>query len=725
MKTKPFFKSIAIILLFFLINNPAVAAGCSAVFPSPLQNSGSTGEINFGNDGQVFADTDNILETMTLTDKGAASAATCSTAFCIASGTLSKSILLPVFKTTTNPTTINTGANGSHVLGASTSDYKEIKTGGNSSITDEGAYTRYIIKKLELSSNDILTLRGGTEYWVDDFKFKKDSIAHQIIVNGSGTARLYVKKDLKFKDSALINISGSADNLLILAYKKLELADNTLNAKFIAYTEGDVKLKSGSQITGAIASTKKINLQDSNVQVTYDSAAVANVEHNGLCDATAAVMSGCDGGIFAAGNLILKEDITFNSVTLAAGDYNPGGAIDNDSSTIINNVSGLEDLGLTSFPGNSSGTNPPDNPGTVSAGSYNEIKTTNSEPLIFSGGTYHINTLNLDKEISVTFAPGSYYINNFDIEKATSLIVFPSGSVKIYIGNHIEFKQAAIINSGGDAANFSLYSYEGAEIEFKKTADITGTLYAQDTELDFHFHGETTIKGGVFSQGEIKFHKSVAITYEPSELDATEGVLGCTATSAVDHYAVSYLSNPGITCEANTIIISAHNASHDLVVPASGTAIVLSTTPAADAWSKKSGDGTFTAPDSYTFDGIESSVQLWLSQSTPTSSPHIDIDVSDGAAADIDGDAGEDENAQFSDSAFRFFDTSTGLPVAINNQIAGKPSSTAPANQTLELRAVKTNTSTSACEAALEGNTAVEFAYECNDPLNCSAGNLL
>jgi hypothetical protein len=41
------------------------------------------------------------------------------------------------------------------------------------------------------------------------------------------------------------------------------------------------------------------------------------------------------------------------------------------------------------------------------------------------------------------------------------------------------------------------------------------------------------------------------------------------------------------------------------------------------------------------------------------------------------------------------------------------------------LRAVKTNTSTQACEAALTGATSVDWAVQCNNPVTCSSGNLM
>ena len=214
--------------------------------------------------------------------------------------------------------------------------------------------------------------------------------------------------------------------------------------------------------------------------------------------------------------------------------------------------------------------------------------------------------------------------------------------------------------------------------------------------------------------------------WQDNGTDNTKGASNSGGSSSVAHYAISLpLGNPGITCEANAVTITAHDAGHAAIVPSSGTQITLSTSIATDGWSLKSGNGTFTAPNQYTFDGVESSVQLWLRQTTATSSPHIDIDVTDGTATDQDGDAIEDPNAEFADTGFRFFDANSGTPESINHQIAGKPSNIAPDNQSLQLRAIKTNSTIQACEAAIQGTSAIELAYECNNPTSCTGTDLV
>ncbi|HEY9050734.1 MAG TPA: DUF6701 domain-containing protein, partial [Gammaproteobacteria bacterium] len=99
---------------------------------------------------------------------------------------------------------------------------------------------------------------------------------------------------------------------------------------------------------------------------------------------------------------------------------------------------------------------------------------------------------------------------------------------------------------------------------------------------------------------------------------------------------------------------------------------------------------------------------------------HIDINVSDGSVIE---NATEDANAEFANAIFRFF--AAGSPESIGTQIAGKASNVAPGNQTLQLRAVQTSTTTARCVPALQGTTSVNMAYECNNPTSCSASNLL
>lgn len=194
------------------------------------------------------------------------------------------------------------------------------------------------------------------------------------------------------------------------------------------------------------------------------------------------------------------------------------------------------------------------------------------------------------------------------------------------------------------------------------------------------------------------------------------------ACSIVDHYAISYPNgSPGVTCEALAVRITGHDASHVPVAPSNTTQITL--TPGT-GWALKSGSNPFIPPNKYTFNGTETFVEFWLTQTTPAS---ININVSDGSKVEH---STEDPVATFVDTAFRYVSCPGAVPgscsvIPINDQIAGKSSNILPNAQTLYLRSIRTDNATQACVGGLSGAQNVEFAYECKNPTTCSAANLM
>ncbi len=180
-----------------------------------------------------------------------------------------------------------------------------------------------------------------------------------------------------------------------------------------------------------------------------------------------------------------------------------------------------------------------------------------------------------------------------------------------------------------------------------------------------------------------------------------------------DHYSVMH-SGSGVTCEAAAITITAHDASHSAVVN-SGTTITLSSSLANNGWTLINGSGTLSG-NQYTFATGESSVQLGLIKTTPAT---LDIDISDGIATDLDGDASEDAAITFSDVGFVFY--GNGVADSISHQLAGKASNVAPGAQLITLKAVQTNQTTGRCDALINA-TAVDIGmdYECINPGSCA-----
>ncbi|WP_165840062.1 LamG domain-containing protein [Motiliproteus coralliicola] len=202
----------------------------------------------------------------------------------------------------------------------------------------------------------------------------------------------------------------------------------------------------------------------------------------------------------------------------------------------------------------------------------------------------------------------------------------------------------------------------------------------------------------------------------------------CSA-SDVDHYAISH-SGQGVTCEAESITITAHDSSEGTVEPGNSVSLTLNTGTGIGDWSLITGNGSLangTAGDgiaSYSWGSGESAVVLALAHPAVTTAPHMDIDLVDNnSATDKDGDGTEDPKLAFSDAGFRFY--GAGVANNIGNQIAGKESNLAPGNQTIEIRAVQTNTDTGACEARLTNTQIVQMAYQCRNPATCQGDNKL
>lgn len=196
----------------------------------------------------------------------------------------------------------------------------------------------------------------------------------------------------------------------------------------------------------------------------------------------------------------------------------------------------------------------------------------------------------------------------------------------------------------------------------------------------------------------------------------------------VDHFLIAH-SGSAVTCEAETVVITAHN-NVDSPSPADGKHIRIIATsntpgwrPDDVTWGLKSGAGVFVTPTAavaeYVFDGDESSVELWLSN---TSVADIDIDivdVNDMSITDKDDGSIEDPVLPFNDSGLRFYadvdsdNNADGISPIQSPLVAGQSSGQ------MILRAVETSPQTGACLARVVGNQSVSMAYECINPNTC------
>lgn len=222
--------------------------------------------------------------------------------------------------------------------------------------------------------------------------------------------------------------------------------------------------------------------------------------------------------------------------------------------------------------------------------------------------------------------------------------------------------------------------------------------------------GETSYRfNGSLDEVRI-YNKSLSTAEIVSVMQETHA---CSSVPGVDHYAISH-SGSAITCEAEPVTFSAHDAAHTILTSHTGT-INLSTSTNHGDWSMISGNPANLANSgngagTYTFDGTESgSIILGLRN---TFIETVNINVTDGTATELTGTAlaSEDKSIVFFEAGFKFLvypdANNDNVPdsatlESVNTQISGKQSNQGWNDQVMRIQAIKTDDQTGACVAAL------------------------
>ncbi|HYD78407.1 MAG TPA: DUF6701 domain-containing protein [Paucimonas sp.] len=192
-------------------------------------------------------------------------------------------------------------------------------------------------------------------------------------------------------------------------------------------------------------------------------------------------------------------------------------------------------------------------------------------------------------------------------------------------------------------------------------------------------------------------------------------------TASVHHYELS-LPSSSITCLPTTVTV---NACADSSSPCTNkfagvsgqTATLNATGGGTLASNTVTFDATGTASTTLSFptatDGTSVSVALSGEQSTATSSRQC---CPDGVSCSVANSC----STIFKTAGFIFSGSANGSSLSsIPAQVAGTTSGQ------YYLRAVQSDASTKACEAALSGTASVNFGYVCNDPATCYTSNLM
>lgn len=218
---------------------------------------------------------------------------------------------------------------------------------------------------------------------------------------------------------------------------------------------------------------------------------------------------------------------------------------------------------------------------------------------------------------------------------------------------------------------------------------------SEGRQTAFHFLGnidEARIYQGVLSQTDIE---ALLTTVRPC------------AASAPDHLQIEYPGD-GLTCAPSTVTVKACADAACSTLYAGGS-ISGTLAPGGAAFAIGT-TGTTTATVSSTTSPATLGATLDAASIKPVNSTLACLNTASSTY---------NCSMTFNSAGFIFSAGADGAAANIADQVAGT------ASATYYLRAVRTNTSTKACEAALVGVNAVNMAYQCNNPTTCSGTNLM
>jgi hypothetical protein len=194
----------------------------------------------------------------------------------------------------------------------------------------------------------------------------------------------------------------------------------------------------------------------------------------------------------------------------------------------------------------------------------------------------------------------------------------------------------------------------------------------------------------------------------------------CTpSTYAVHHYELS-LPATSLTCQSSTVKVTAcadssspcTNAATSLNGQTATLATSAGTLGATSVSFNASGVASTTLSHPAATDGGSVSVTL-SNEQTPADNARQCCPNGTGCSA------ADSCNTTFNTAGFIVSASAGGSAATVPTQTAGT------ASGTHYLRAIKTSTTTQACEAALTGSTTVNWALQCQNPATCSSGNLM
>uniref|UniRef100_UPI003562EA24 LamG domain-containing protein n=1 Tax=Neptunomonas sp. TaxID=1971898 RepID=UPI003562EA24 len=661
-----------IIFIYLGLITSVQAAECRATFADGLTNSSNAGKIKFEDSAQLLNNPDAILVTTDIDNRGDVSS--CGGVNCSASGAIVPQLNSSYIEYSSSNNLVVDGT----IQTISANDYKDVtvKSGGSLSMT--ATFSSYHFKKLKVEDSSVIYLTAG-DYFVEEIEIKDSS---QLIVQGSGTARIYIEKKAKFKESSVINggESGDPSRLVLYSFDDVTVESAASLAGYI-YSEKKVEIKDNSKVVGAISSEGELKLKD-NASVSYDDS-IDDTDFGSMCDSSP-LATPVVNYRFDSCNWADAQDVV-DSGPNRLDAYAVNGVL----STVGGQVCGLAQFDSADDYVRLPDTNEVDLPDTLTAMAWVYLNSTPSGlKTILSKDTnyeFHVNT---NREIFWWWNDANGITRSF------------TSGVQIGLG---QWHHVAITYQSG----LQIIYIDGQEAA-RRT--FTGQLITNSNDLQI---GQDQGIGSRFFDGDIDEVKIFDVDLSAVDIadifineeagrnyDGALRSCNCTEPVAVNHYAISHDMSM-VSCLAEDITFTAHDNA-DLAVDAKDALLQISTSTMKGEWlSVVTGSGVLTnsggGQATYRFpDNGESSVTLRLSYPDLASDPElVNFNVTDGVSTDKRNSSHrEDSNLSVSDSGLVF-----SIPDTQSCQ----------ASLAVSIRAVKKSDNSLSCSGAVAGNRTVNF----------------
>ncbi len=253
------------------------AAQCSASFPDGLQTTSNSGSINFANNSQLHNSPDNVLDTYSITGGGVANS--CYTGACSEQNSSAATLNPGAFLSSASSTNLTVAANGSATIAQA--QYRTVAVGSGGALNGSSAFSQIRMTTLIVNTNAVLRLTAG-DYWISNLSMSAGS---SIVVNGSGTVRLFVQNTPTLANGIIFNVVPPASNqqFFLYSYSAITLANNT-QFNGLLYSASALTLGNNSVINGALSASSTITISNNTI-VYFDQNAVNYADLGSLCSA--------------------------------------------------------------------------------------------------------------------------------------------------------------------------------------------------------------------------------------------------------------------------------------------------------------------------------------------------------------------------------------------------------------------------------------------------------